>query len=169
MPPPSPQLPIDDIVRASRDPRKVRSIEKMFAEVDAEMASCPVACRRCGRCCRFESYDHHLFVTPMELAYLLAEVGAPSESTPILPGSCAYQIKRECSIHSHRVLGCRIFLCDSPKNHAAESPGERWHRALVQLHRANCVPYLYVEWREAIRQLSDLRGVATRHLRAPQE
>ena len=47
----------------------------LFARADSEMAAYREQCARCGQCCRFASYDHRLFVTTMELAYLLAKVG----------------------------------------------------------------------------------------------
>ncbi len=69
-----------------------------------------VRCDGCGRCCDFESFDHRLFVTPPELMYLAANLGA--EKHKAMPSSrCPYNIAGRCTIYEYRFAGCRIFCC----------------------------------------------------------
>lgn len=68
-------------------------------------------CRACGQCCDFQSYDHRLFVTTLELVYLAAKL--PAESLKKQTGSrCPYNIDAKCSVYENRFAGCRIFCCE---------------------------------------------------------
>jgi hypothetical protein len=157
MPPPPVQVPIDVIRQTSRDPRKVQAVADLFAQVDAETKASQAACERCGECCRFATYDHRLFVTTMELAYLLARVGPVSSPPQSQPADCIYLISEQCSIYPHRMLGCRIFLCKFHDSGVPPSSNENWHRALIKLHQAYCVPYSYVDWAVGLAGLSVIK------------
>jgi len=64
----------------------------------------------CGRCCDFEAFDHRLFVTPPELMYLAANLGA--ENIKPMPDSrCPYHLICQCTVYKYRFAGCRIFSC----------------------------------------------------------
>ncbi len=67
-------------------------------------------CDGCGRCCDFESFDHRLFVTPPELMYLAAHVGAENVK-PMPDGRCPCHLICECTVYKYRFAGCRIFSC----------------------------------------------------------
>ncbi|HIJ51721.1 MAG TPA: YkgJ family cysteine cluster protein [Planctomycetes bacterium] len=68
-------------------------------------------CDACGKCCDFESFDHHLFVTPPELMYLAANLG--DEKLKAMPTSrCPYQLDGKCTVYEYRFAGCRIFCCN---------------------------------------------------------
>ena len=67
-------------------------------------------CDSCGRCCDFEAFDHRLFVTPPELMYLAANLGA--ENIKPMPDSrCPYHLICQCTVYKYRFAGCRIFSC----------------------------------------------------------
>lgn len=158
MPPQRARLPIGAINRASRDPGVIRAVADLFAQVDLEMAAYHERCARCGRCCCFATYDHRLFVTTMELAYLLAQVGSDLSAPTDNSADCIFQIRESCSIHPHRMLGCRIFLCKLRDASKQGEFGERWHHAMIELHREYCVPYCYAEWGDALRQMTGAKG-----------
>ena len=67
-------------------------------------------CDACGKCCDFESFDHHLFVTPPELIYLAANLGAEKQK-PMITSRCPYNVAGKCTIYEYRFAGCRIFCC----------------------------------------------------------
>lgn len=149
---PSVELPVNMILSASRDPRVVASVESLYRDLEAESPSRDIVCRRCGQCCRFASYDHRLFVTSLELCHLIARLGPDRLPTRTSEDACPYQVVDDCSIHAHRILGCRVFDCES-QGRAADT-GEIWHQRMVQLHRNLAIPYRYVEWCDALRQLA---------------
>jgi hypothetical protein len=53
-------------------------------------------------------------------------------------------------------LGCRIFFCDATRDDWQHERYERFHGDLKRLHEELGVPYLYVEWREALRALGEI-------------
>jgi hypothetical protein len=67
-------------------------------------------CDNCGRCCDFEAFDHQLFVTPPELMYLTANLGAENVK-PMPDGRCPYHLICQCTVYEFRFAGCRIFSC----------------------------------------------------------
>lgn len=101
------------------------------------------SCEACGRCCDFDSFDHHLFVTPPEMMYLAAHVGRQNVR-PMEAGRCPYSATRRCDIYEHRFAGCRIFCC----NGDSDFQGELSESALERL-KALCtelqVPYRYTD------------------------
>ena len=151
---PPTSLPVEMIHARSRDPQVLRAVADLFEQVDAEMAPWSSLCRQCGQCCRFAAYGHRLFVTTMELSYLLAHAGLPETSEEREPQACAYLVDNTCAIHAHRLLGCRVFVCRGLDGDQQATLAERWHRALVDLHGTHCTPYFYVELPAALRQLA---------------
>ena len=69
-------------------------------------------CKSCGDCCDFESFDHRLFITPPELMYLTAKLGAENIK-PMPGGRCPYNVDNKCTIYEYRFSSCRIFCCNA--------------------------------------------------------
>ncbi|MHC4205600.1 MAG: YkgJ family cysteine cluster protein [Planctomycetota bacterium] len=68
-------------------------------------------CRACGDCCDFEGFDHRLFVTGLELMYLVANLNSGSVK-PMQGSRCPYNIDGKCTVYEYRFAGCRIFCCN---------------------------------------------------------
>lgn len=105
-------------------------------------------CRACGACCDFVAYDHRLFVTPPELAYLAARLSVRELKTTTT-GRCPYQEGANCTVHEHRFSGCRIFGCDGDPDFQSEVSEEALRRlkALCEEFR---VPYRYQDLAAAL-------------------
>ena len=69
-------------------------------------------CKSCGDCCDFEGFDHRLFITPPELMYLTAKLGAENIK-PMPGGRCSYNVDNKCTIYEYRFSSCRIFCCNA--------------------------------------------------------
>jgi len=75
-------------------------------------------CDACGNCCDFsapapaseQGFDHRLFVTPPELMYLAANLGAEN-IRPMTTSRCPYNVAGKCTVYEYRFAGCRIFCC----------------------------------------------------------
>ena len=156
MPLPSVTLPIEALRTASRDAQIVRAVSDLMADVEAEGLGQPGRCRQCGDCCRFSRDDHRLFVTTLELAYLLAHLGDIQVVPTASPVDCVFLADGRCSIYAHRMLACRTFRCEVSVEDQQPSDGASWHDRMVNLHRILCVPYCYVEWADALRQLASV-------------
>ena len=50
-------------------------------------------------------------------------------------------------------MGCRVFFCDATAAQWQREVYEEFHGRLKELHRDLSIPYTYVEWRLACREL----------------
>ncbi|MDX1683315.1 MAG: hypothetical protein R3336_09360, partial [Phycisphaeraceae bacterium] len=145
------------------------AIRDLYAAVDAAVAERAPVCDASGRCCRFDTWGHRLYVTGLEVVWFLQEAGPPgetasddSEGSVALPqladapdqDGCPWQVDRLCTAHDVRPLGCRVYFCE---------PGtEQWQQALYEekleglrrLHDRHDLPWRYLEWRAGLAEAS---------------
>ena len=163
----------DAVMQAATRPEIRSAVARVYADLQREIDARKPLCTASGRCCRFEEFGHRLYVTTIELAAFasslsLTETASAGSAVPnALPphhetavrqsrtygGGCPFQINGLCSVHTIRPFGCRVFFCDSTSDQWQHEQYERFHAALKRLHEDFAVPYRYVEWREALRQL----------------
>jgi hypothetical protein len=105
-------------------------LQVLYDQVDREVARLGPVCELSGRCCRFAEYGHTLFVSALEIRYLVA--GAPRPSRPLDRGeNCPWQDRLgRCTARDTRPLGCRIFHCDPTYQESAHEISERFIRDL---------------------------------------
>ncbi len=146
------KLPVSEIRALAADARFVEAVGPVYAALDARVASRNPRCINRGACCRFDSFGHKLFVTPVELAYFLAnrDVPAPGE---IDAGSCPYHSQGLCTTRAGRPIGCRIFFCEVESQGWQPEESEATLREIKELHDRFSVPYIYVEWLAALCEL----------------
>ncbi len=143
-----------------------RAIRDLYDRVDAAIAARRPVCRASGRCCRFDSWGHRLYVTGLEIAWLLRRLDADAR-TMLLESSaelaelngCPFQFDRLCSVHRIRPLGCRLFFCDRDAADWQHASYERFLHDLQRLHERFGLPYRYLEWRAGLQEaatVSDL-------------
>ncbi|MCX5670313.1 MAG: hypothetical protein NTU94_03190 [Planctomycetota bacterium] len=142
------------------------ALSDVYRRVDAALGDSAGACRRCGKCCRFEPGGIILFASALELAHLVSDAGpppagwhgraplrghAPADSaphghatarghaTPLLDGAwrCPYQEGDRCTAREGRLLGCRTHFCEA----GARAVGERIYadalREIQEIARAD--------------------------------
>jgi Fe-S-cluster containining protein len=127
------------------------AVDDIYARLQGEIDRRKPRCDASGRCCRFETFGHRLYVTTLELAAFVQQV-SPSDR-PWDGTGCPYQIEGLCSVHASRPFGCRVFFCDSASDDWQHAQYERFHAELKRRHESLDVPYRYVEWRQALREL----------------
>jgi hypothetical protein len=100
-------------------------LQSVYDEIDREVARLGPICELSGRCCRFREFGHTLFVSALELRYLVA--GAPEPSGRLDRGdTCPWQDDRgRCTAREARPLGCRVFYCDPNYQEFAYEISER--------------------------------------------
>ena len=54
-----------------------RELERVYADLEAELAERRPRCELSGRCCRFAEVGHQLWTTRLELEYLREHAGPP--------------------------------------------------------------------------------------------
>jgi Fe-S-cluster containining protein len=139
-------------VRAASDRPEIRqAILAVYEKLEAEVATQRPLCVLSGRCCRFDEFGHRLFVTTMELAVFLSDL--PVKDWPTNPAGCPFQVGKMCGVHGIRPFGCRMFFCDETSTDWQRQAYERFHGEIKRLHETHQVPYVYLEWRDALRKL----------------
>jgi Fe-S-cluster containining protein len=132
----------------------IEAVGQLYQSVQREIDRRRPLCVISGRCCRFEEYGHRLFVTTLELAHFLHQHG-PIHLPDNWDGTgCPFQQNKLCTVHAIRPFGCRMFFCDATSTQWQNEAYERFHAELKRLHERFEVPYIYMEWRQALRALA---------------
>lgn len=149
----APALPLEEVRRCASHAVFVETVRDLYADLDAQIAARRPVCSNRGACCRFGEFGHRLFVTPIEVAYFLATAEGPvprSEASQ----TCPYQRGGLCTARVGRPAGCRIFFCD-PDARSWQGPlTEATLARLKDLHERFNLPYAYLDWMQALGQLS---------------
>jgi Fe-S-cluster containining protein len=146
-------------------PAALDAMVSLYAELDAVVNAHNPRCDASGRCCRFDSWGHQLFVSTLEMQYFAMRMGlipvsakadagtAISISLPQYPvsGDCPWQIDGLCTAREARPLGCRIYFCDPANQDWQPELYEKFHRRILELHARFAMPYSYREWRSTLR------------------
>lgn len=132
------------------------TVERLYEELANAIAERKPVCTASGRCCRFESYGHRMYVSTIELARFVVDLesaGEPGGNALWGGTGCPFQIDGLCGVHAIRPLGCRTFYCDPTSAQWQNELYERHHSELRALHNELGIPYQYVEWREALQAM----------------
>ena len=144
-------------------------LRAIYAEVDAAIAARGPTCWVSGKCCKFETFGHRLYVTALEVAWFVRQVDAAGpidgDGPPApddrargrsggvcLPqlaetaGACPYQVAGRCSTHAVRPLGCRIFFCQAGTEDWQQDLYETFLVRLRALHDRHGLEYRYLDW-----------------------
>ena len=145
------QIVLRDAVRiAQAVPALSERIDALYADVQRQIDARRPRCDVSGKCCKFDTFGHLLFLTTVELAAF--DLRRPPNDLPDADG-CRYQINGLCTAHEVRPFGCRVFFCDITAEQWQEDQYEHFHTRLKHLHDELAVPYLYVEWRQGLTTL----------------
>src|SRR4051794_21709175 len=94
------------ILSASARPDVHSAITNLYQDLQTQIDQRRPLCILSGRCCRFEEFGHHLYVTTLELATFLHDLQALNLPTPSPnPGGCIFQKNKLCSVHTIRPFG----------------------------------------------------------------
>jgi hypothetical protein len=118
-------------------------LRALYAQLDADVAQIGPVCQLSGRCCRFQEYGHTLFVSIVEIQFLLG--GAPEPQRPLDQGeTCPWQDARgHCTARDCRPLGCRVYYCDPSYEQSAAELSERYIARLKKLADSHGLPWNY--------------------------
>lgn len=142
-----------------------QSLRGIYQELEREVAALKPTCWLSGKCCKFETYGHKLYITGLEVAYALAQLDPPMRAfldaadLPQMDG-CPFQVKGLCGIHALRPLGCRVYFCDPSAQHWQSDVYERYLAKLRALHGLHALEYRYLEWRAALAEARDFLAAA---------
>jgi Fe-S-cluster containining protein len=136
-----------DLARAveqcSKDSSLMQAILDVYENVSRAAQDEQTLCLGGGACCRFDLFDHRLYVTLGELAMLVQT--DPPEPARIEQNRCPYQQGPRCMARENRPLGCRVFFCRQGPGADHTAIYEPAHDEICRLHDAHDIPYAYVE------------------------
>jgi hypothetical protein len=149
-------------------------VRQIYSWLDSNIKPLNNQCIACGKCCRFDSFGHKLFVTTPELLFFyrniknLKRVLSKIEE-PMLTQSCPYLNDDKCSVRNYRFAGCRIFFCKSAGGcltAADKDLQNKLSEAVVEKFKALCdkfdFPYRYVDLMTALNNPELAKIVAER-------
>lgn len=138
----------DAAAESSVDAELRRLFDRLADEIEAKSPTCWIS----GKCCHFDSYGHKLYVTGLEIAWLVGQLDTAQRESldgaelPVLDG-CPFQVTKMCGVHSLRPLGCRVYYCDPAAQDWQSAVYEGYLDDLRLLHDQRGLPYRYMEWR----------------------
>jgi Fe-S-cluster containining protein len=145
------------VVESSKSKQLLTKVAEIYNQLDSqirESADLSGKCNACGKCCDFEGFNHRLFVTPLEIIYLAANLGVENIKQ-MHTSRCPYNIDGKCSIYEYRFASCRIFCCNANKDFQStlsESAVKKFKSLCVQFN----IPYQYSDLAAALN--SNLSG-----------
>ena len=132
-----------------------RELVDWQGRLDAELAVLPGRCEMSGRCCKFDSHGHRLYVTAIEIAWVLNGLDADRlallrDADLVGVDGCVFQVNGMCTARELRPLGCRVYLCDPAAKAWQDEVYERYLKELREMHDRWGVAYRYLEWRAGL-------------------
>jgi Fe-S-cluster containining protein len=142
---------------AAASPGLDAALRWLYDDLAADVSARSPTCWISGRCCKFDTYGHRLYVTGLEIAWLVRQLEPAGRARllavdpPAMDG-CPFQIDKLCGVHALRPLGCRVYYCDPSARDWQNPVYETFLARLRRLHEAHLVDYRYLEWRDGLRQ-----------------
>ena len=128
------------------------AVASVYEWIDSKAAA-RTPCNACGNCCDFKQYDHRLYVTAVELQYLVSALG-PQAVKKMSDGICPYNENNKCTIHKDRFAGCRIFSCRSDTDFQSRITEQALAKLKSIGNKFNS-PYQYVDLATGLNSLTE--------------
>lgn len=148
---------------AAGDPALDAELRRLYDRLAGEIAAKSPTCWLSGKCCHFDSYGHRLYVTGLEIAWLVGQLDPAQRKSldaadlPALDG-CPFQVSKMCGVHALRPLGCRVYYCDPTAQDWQSTVYEGYLDDLRLLHDQRGLPYRYMEWRVGLAEAREVIG-----------
>ena len=131
------------IVQCGQDESFLQKILDVYEDITQADPTGQPRCMGGGACCRFDMFDHRLYVTLGELALLRRSEPVDISRTEL--NRCPYQQGPKCHARQNRPLGCRVFFCREKPDIRDNDVYETAHKRISQLHETHDLPYAYAE------------------------
>ena len=135
----------------------LKKVSEMYNWLDSQInqhSELAGVCDVCGKCCDFDAFEHSLFVTPPELMYLTAKLGA-ANIKPMTGSRCPYNVDGKCTVYEYRFAGCRIFCCNADADFQS-SLSELALRRLKSICAEFKISYRYTDLSTALGDIAKL-------------
>jgi Fe-S-cluster containining protein len=130
-----------------------QELASLYEELEAEIGRLRPVCQLSGRCCRFREFDHTLFVSGLEVEYLLQGAAQPIGALD-RGETCPWQDARgRCTAREARPLGCRVYFCDPNYESAGPELCERFLTRLKNLTDRHGISWDYAPLHRHLHEL----------------
>ena len=119
-----------------------QDIAEVYNKLDIELAKIDPGCDTCGTCCHFDTFDHELYASTVEVNYILENVEVASVDPE--QRTCPFLIEKKCTIREHRTLGCRVFFCNPDYKDTSHEIYNKYYKMIKDIAIKN-----QIEWRYA--------------------
>ena len=152
-----------DWIRANIDNDScIQAVREIYRQIDRRIEAVGASCENCGLCCDFTRFGHRLYVTTLEILYLLHGLPHQSASSgglqtkPIISGRCLYQQDQGCLMRPNRPASCRIFYCRDLDNDFQNELTEQVLQKLRRLHEQFRAVYYYADMEQWLAKIIPL-------------
>ncbi|MBN2589492.1 MAG: hypothetical protein JXA96_06500 [Sedimentisphaerales bacterium] len=129
----------------------IQEVKKIYDWLDSQIENnIPEKCDACGQCCDFITYDHRLYVTVLEIIFMVISLNVDNLK-PMQTGVCPYNEKGKCTVHQYRFAGCRIFNCKADADVQSQLSEESLKKFKELCENYNIL-YRYMELSNALNQ-----------------
>ena len=143
-------------IAAAKRPEVEDAIATIHEDLAESVRSFRPLCLASGACCKFDAFEHRLYVTGLEAARCVRLAPAIAEEDLVkanVEGTCPWQMGRLCTAREGRPVGCRVFFCDPRAKAWVPEQAELAHQAIKAVHERFDVPYAYGEWRAILKDI----------------
>lgn len=117
-------------------------LENIYTWVDRVIKTSRARCRACGACCDFKKFDHVLYATSLEAAYL--ETRHPeAASFTFTSEACPFTVNGRCTARAGRLLACRTFFCDKSAREEMQDLYEQAYTRIRNIYERHNLPFAY--------------------------
>lgn len=130
-------------------PAALKDLERLYADLEAELPRFQFTCAASGRCCDFDTFGHRLYASTLEAEHFFR--CSPEERQNDDERQCpAWGSDKLCHAREGRMLGCRTYFCGPYPVQPPDDIYERYHRRLKAIHDRHGIPFRYqdiIQWR----------------------
>ena len=131
-----------------------RELEAIYERADADIQQTGAPCFVRGVCCDFETAEHVLYASSVEIAWV--QEGHPEASVGASP-LCPFWKDGLCTERERRPLGCRTYFCDPAYRDRVGAVYEKHHAAIRESAVRHGVEYRYEPFVAALRGAGESR------------
>lgn len=119
-----------------------RELVKIYKLLENDLQAESPGCDTCGDCCNFDTFDHELYASTIEVNFISENVQIP----PCEPKQrvCPFLVNKKCAIRDYRTLGCRVFFCNSGYKDSSYEIYNKYYEMIKEIAIRN-----KAEWRYA--------------------
>lgn len=128
----------------------------IYQQLEKELTQLNPGCDRCGACCNFTTFDHVLYASSIEVSFITQYTQVPDHT--ISNNICPFLKDNQCSIRDFRMLGCRVFYCNTHYKEISHDVYEKYCRMIKELSTKYNIQWKYSPF---LKQLAEFKSISS--------